>query len=85
MATKKFEAFLAKVGARPDCEVCGHNDWSFPQDDDQVTTVVPTAQTVGGRLYQMQGQALRAYMVVCLNCGNVRFHAQQVVAKGGFK
>jgi hypothetical protein len=84
MATKKFENYLAKVGARPDCEICGHNTWSMPQDEAQILTAIPTVQIMQNRLYPtMPASDIRAFMVVCLHCGNIRFHAEVVVKNQG--
>jgi hypothetical protein len=86
MTTKKIEAYLSRVGAQGQCEVCLQNKWSLPQDEAQILTTIPTVQETGNKFYTTPGNALRAYMIVCLNCGNVRFHAEQVVKdRGGLK
>jgi hypothetical protein len=83
MTTKRIEAYLARVGAQGKCEVCLHNEWSMPQDEAQTLAIISTVQETGNRFYSTSGSTLRAYLVVCQNCGNIRFHAEQVVKDRG--
>jgi hypothetical protein len=79
MPSKKFEAFLSERGVYPTCEVCGKNTWSMPEDNQTVIVEIPSAQiNSGNALYPAVRSTIPAYVMACLNCGNIRLHAQVV-------
>lgn len=91
MPSTKIDAFLTSRGARPQCEVCGQNTWSLPEDDNPMVVKVqtqtpPPPQNMFGNAFGLsppvrlpQMGSLNAYIVVCLNCGHIRLHAESVV------
>ena len=72
---------LGRRGARSACEVCGANDWTLADDGSgQAKVTMLSMQDAPSGGLQIGGQSIPAFMNVCINCGNVRFHAVGVVA-----
>jgi hypothetical protein len=77
--------YLKEHGARTECEVCGQNSWStvsrvsgLAGGDDYLP--LKTTFTVSSHpRYTNSGPGMTAYVFLCTNCGNLRFHARAVV------
>ena len=82
MATIKTDELLNRIsrqGARSACEVCGINNWVVVGEKTaQVVTLSLQDQPTAGLV--VGGQSIPAFLNVCGNCGNVRFHAVGVLA-----
>lgn len=72
----KFVAFLNTKKTNPICERCGHNDWAIPEDD-AVLMRLPIMEQGGS--FSLPGPAIPALVMICNNCGNMRFHAAAIV------
>jgi len=70
---EKILARLAERGIKPQCEVCGHNNWAVV---DQPITIVVTGVIPGssGR-FPFSPPQIPAAGLICNNCGNVRLFA----------
>jgi hypothetical protein len=82
MASTKIQEFLRTRGVKPECELCGQNNWSLPEDDTPITVSLGTEQrNPQNALYPLAKNAILTYPAVCINCGNIRLHAQAIVDK----
>lgn len=74
----RFQRFLSERGASPVCEVCQKNNWSLPEDFNTMLVKLPTESQSGLLSFPSPG-SMNVLLAVCLNCGNMRFHAEAVV------
>ena len=67
----EWQAWLeARGAAHPPCPACGEDEW-LPGHS---TVGLPHAILSGVGDAQPTGNTLRAFPVVCTNCGFIRFH-----------
>ena len=81
---QQFIDFLGgKAAAGANCEACGTNDWMVPASGAGFEVDIPMAQP-GGNI-RMPPPSIPARVIVCKNCGKLRFHALAVIDPAGFK
>lgn len=71
----KLIKFLQSRGTNPLCAACGKNDWAIPEDEAAIVRI-PVLEKGG---FSFPGPAIPAAVMICNNCGNIRFHAAAMV------
>lgn len=64
-------AFFEDKGITPTCESCGHNEWQVATD------AAPFIVSSAGR----KSKIYDTHMIICKNCGFVRYYYSDVVEK----
>jgi hypothetical protein len=73
----EFVSFMSKRGIKAACEVCNQNNWGIPDEGQGLVVSLPVRQS-GGNLV-LPGPSIDAVVMICSNCGNIRFHASGIV------
>lgn len=73
----KLLKFLDDKKASSRCEVCATNKWIVPTEDNGLVVGIPIQQAADS--YSIPGPVIPALIMICENCGNVRFHAARLV------
>jgi hypothetical protein len=69
---------LHERGARPDCVMCGQNNWTAFGEPAQAQIIILIAPTPDGSYVVNHGHA--SYGYACENCGFIRLHATHAIA-----
>lgn len=72
----KFVAFLQDKKTNPVCELCGHNNWMIPDGKSGIVNL-PIPSEDGS--FVIPPPSVPALLMVCNNCGNIRFHAAGLI------
>jgi hypothetical protein len=74
MDYETFSSRLYEKGARGDCSVCGHFEWTGMGTREDAQIIVLTAAMEDGS-YHASGHGHGAIGMACDNCGFIRLHA----------
>lgn len=86
LTSKLITKILERASADAKCSSCGHNDWLLPgKESDFTVGFFNPREDDGG--YLEPGGIIPAVILVCKDCGLIRFHAkillERLIPKNG--
>lgn len=79
-SVEQLTSFWNSRGVKEECELCGTSNWGIIAGPDDDSTISLPYSTFSGDPYPL-ALNYTVVMMRCDNCGNVRMHGRDVIAK----